>query len=354
MAESAQGGEKTEEATPRRRSQARDEGQVAFSAEVNTALLLLIGLIAIGVATPWLFNAAAISVRATLLDDLGRELTPATALQTVASLVAPFALPTAALLGLAFAAGLIASVAQVGLHLSGKALIPKLERLNPLTGFGRLFGKRALARFVVNLCKLTFIVLIAWAVIRRDIPHLGYFDLDVARRMAADSSLIWWLGIKLAAVLALVAAADFIYQRWQHGQDLMMTKQEVKEEMKQSEGDPLVKGKIRQIQRQMAQNRMMAEVPKADVVITNPTHVAVALRYDAARMAAPIVVAKGYDEVAQRIKEIARQHGITMVENVPLARALAKEVDIGKPVPTKWYQAVAEVLAMVYRLKKAG
>lgn len=354
MAENAQGGEKTEEATPRRRSQARDEGQVAFSAEVNTALLLLLGLIGIGLATPWLFNAAAVCVRTTISEGLGREITADTAIPTMFALAAPFALPTAVLVGLAFAAGLIASLAQVGLHLSGKALIPKPERVNPMTGFGRLFGKRALARFLVNLCKLTLIVLIAWSVVRADIPHLGYFDLDVARRTAADASLIWWLGIKLAAVLALIAAADFIYQRWQHGQDLMMTKQEVKEEMKQSEGDPMVKAKIRQIQRQMAQRRMMAEVPKADVVITNPTHVAVALKYDQAKMAAPVVVAKGYDEVAQRIKAIAAEHHIPMVENVPLARALAKEVDIGKPVPTKWYQSVAEVLAAVYRLRKAG
>jgi flagellar biosynthetic protein FlhB len=175
---------------------------------------------------------------------------------------------------------------------------------------------------------------------------------DAAERLAVESWGIFVLVMKLAAVLFVIAAADFLFQRWQHTQDLMMTKQEIKEEIKQSEGDPLVKGKIRQIQRQIAQRRMMQEIPKADVVITNPTHVAVALKYDKETMAAPIVLAKGYDEVAQRIKEIAKEHGIVQVENVPLARALAKELDVGDPVPVKWYQAVAEVLSMVYKLKK--
>jgi flagellar biosynthesis protein FlhB len=144
---------------------------------------------------------------------------------------------------------------------------------------------------------------------------------------------------------------DFMYQRYQHTKDLMMTKQEVKEEFKQAEGDPMIKGKIRQIQRQMAQRRMMQEVPKADVVITNPNHVAVALRYDRETMHAPEVIAKGYDDVAQRIKAIAKEHNIPMVENVPLARALAKEVEIGRGVPGKWYEAVASVLAAVYKVK---
>jgi flagellar biosynthetic protein FlhB len=158
--------------------------------------------------------------------------------------------------------------------------------------------------------------------------------------------------VKLASVLFIIAAGDFIFQRIQHTKDLMMTKQEIKEEIKQSEGDPLIKSKIRQIQRQMAQRRMMQEVPKADVIITNPTHVAVALKYDKATMAAPIVLARGYDDVAQRIKAIAAEHGIVQVENIALARALAKELDVGDAVPVKWYQAVAEILSMVYKLKK--
>jgi flagellar biosynthetic protein FlhB len=251
-----------------------------------------------------------------------------------------------------FCSGLALSVAQVGLHLTLKPLVPKLNRISPLTGFQRLFGMRGLMRFVVNLLKLTFIILIAWHLVAAEIPRLVTMKHDLTQRMAVECWVIFVLVVKIAAVLFLIAAADFIYQRYQHTQDLMMTKQEVKEEMKQSEGDPLIKSKIRQIQRQLAQRRMMQEVPKADVVITNPTHVAVALKYDKGSMAAPIVVARGYDEVAQRIKAIAAEHGIVQVENIALARALAKELDVGDAVPVKWYQAVAEILSMVYKLKK--
>jgi flagellar biosynthetic protein FlhB len=256
------------------------------------------------------------------------------------------------LFGVLFVAGLGLSIAQVGLRFTAKPLIPKLNRISPLTGFQRLFGMRGLMRFVVNLLKLTFVIIIAWYLLAEDIPRMVTMKRDAAERLAVESWAIFVLVIKIAAVLFIIAAGDFLFQRYQHTQDLMMTKQEIKEEMKQSEGDPLVKSKIRQIQRQMAQRRMMQEVPKADVVITNPTHVAVAIRYDKATMAAPIVVAKGYDDVAQRIKALAAEHNIVQVENIPLARALAKELDIGDAIPVKWYQAVAEVLSMVYKLKK--
>jgi flagellar biosynthetic protein FlhB len=211
---------------------------------------------------------------------------------------------------------------------------------------------RALMRFVTNVLKLLILIGISWMVLGDEIPRLSYVHGDIAARLAHESTMIFQLGLKLTAVLALIAGIDFVYQRYQQHQDLMMTKQEVKEEFKQSEGDPLIKAKIRQIQRQMAQRRMMQEVPKADVVITNPTHVAVALKYDQLKMASPVVLAKGYDEVAQRIKKIAAEHDIPMVENIALARALAKEVAVGKPVPPKWFQGVAEVLSYVYKLKK--
>ena len=175
--------------------------------------------------------------------------------------------------------------------------------------------------------------------------------MDLRERFGEKVWILFYLALLLATVLGVIAVFDYVYQRWQHAKDQRMTKQEVKEEHKQAEGDPLLKGKIRQIQRQMAQQRMMEEVPKADVVITNPTHVAVALRYDATEMLAPIVVAKGYDAVAQRIKRVAAENDVIQVENVPLARALAKSVDIGHPIPTDMFQAVAQVLSHVYKLK---
>jgi flagellar biosynthetic protein FlhB len=331
---------------------ARLEGQVSFSAEVNIAVLLLIGFCTLAAVGPWAWTSMLAMMRLTLSDALHWELD---AHETMRSLVDQGLMTggwLVTLLGILFLSGLGLSVAQVGLRFTGKPLVPKLNRISPLTGLQRLFGMRGLMRFVINLLKLTLVVLLAWYLLADDIPRMVMVKRDAAERIAIESWAIFVLVLKLAAVLFVIAVADFLFQRWQHTQDLMMTKQEVKEEIKQSEGDPLIKSKIRQIQRQMAQRRMMQEVPKADVVITNPTHVAVALRYDQATMAAPIVVAKGYDEVAQRIKAIAAEHNIVQVENVALARALAKELDIGDAIPVKWYQAVAEVLSMVYKLKK--
>lgn len=351
MAENAQGGEKTEDPTPKKLEDARNEGQVAFSAEVNTAILLLIGFATLGVMGTGFCRAASSSMVFCIRDALTWELTEQMTLRSMAAHLAPMALWMLPFLGVTVGAALVVSFAQVGFHLTAKPLMPQFNKVSPLTGFGRLFGTKGLIRFATNLMKLILLVTVAYLVISRDLPHFAELGNDLGARFAGDGNRLLWLAIKLSAVLFIVAGVDYLFQRWQHHQDMMMTKQEVKDEFKQSEGDPLVKGKIRQIQRQMAQKRMMQEVPKADVVITNPTHVAVALKYDQGKMNAPIVIAKGYDEVAQRIKAIAKEHGITLVEDVPLARALAKDVPIGKPIPTKWFNAVAQVLSQVYKLK---
>lgn len=352
MAENPSGGEKTEMPTPKRLEDARLDGQVSFSAEVNIASLLLIGFCTLAVIAPWAWTSMTAMTRWAMGDALKIELESRESMRAFGDQLIMSAGWLAPLFGILFLAGLGLSIAQVGLRFTAKPLIPKLDRISPLTGLQRLFGMRGLMRFVVNLLKLTFVIILAWYLLSEDIPRMITMKRDAAERLAVESWTIFVLVVKLAAVLVIIAAGDFLFQRYQHTQDLMMTKQEVKEEIKQSEGDPLIKSKIRQIQRQIAQRRMMQEVPKADVVITNPTHVAVAIRYDKETMAAPIVVAKGYDEVAQRIKAVAAEHGIVQVENIPLARALAKELDIGDAIPVKWYQAVAEVLSMVYKLKK--
>lgn len=352
MAESPSGGEKSEYPTPKRLEDARLDGQVSFSAEVNIALLLLIGFCTLAVVAPWAWASMSAMMRLAMGDALRLELDSRETMGAFADQLLMSAGWLGPLLGVLFLSGLGLSIAQVGLRFTAKPLVPKLNRISPITGFQRLFGMRGLMRFVVNLLKLTGVVILAWYLLAADIPRMITMKHDAAERIAVESWGIFVLVMKLAAVLFIIAAGDFIFQRFQHTRDLMMTKQEVKEEIKQSEGDPLIKAKIRQIQRQMAQRRMMQEVPKADVVITNPTHVAVALKYDKATMAAPIVLAKGYDEVAQRIKAIAAEHGIVQVENIALARALAKELDVGDAVPVKWYQAVAEILSMVYKLKK--
>lgn len=351
MADNSSGGEKSEYPTPKKIRDARDEGQVAFSSEINTVAVLLVGTLGLGVVGPWLWRAFEHAIKRMLQDQLMWEITD---LSDVLRMGAAY-IPLGVVLGMFLAAtattGVAISLAQVGLHVSGKALIPKFSRLNPISGLSRIFGLRGLVRTGLGLVKLCLIASVAFYVIEGDLARQLTVDGRMMTRLAAECNALYWLAIKLVLVLLVVASLDAIYQRWQHTKDLMMTKQEVKEEFKQSEGDPLIKSKIRQIQREIAQRRMMQEVPKADVVITNPTHVAVALRYDKATMNAPIVVAKGYDAVAQRIKALAAEHNIPMIENVPLARALAKEVDMGRAVPTKWYEAVAEILAMVYRLK---
>ena len=255
-------------------------------------------------------------------------------------------------LGAIFLAVFASSLAQVGIGFSWKPLIPKWQRIDPITGVQRIFGMRGLVRTLLSTAKLTVIMLVAWKLIAGDLHRQVLLETDLHARLARESHQLLLLGFAMAVCFAIIAAIDYSYQRWQHHRDLMMTKQEVKEEYKQSEGDPVMKGKIRQIQREMAQRRMMQEVPKADVVITNPTHVAVALRYDRAKMAAPVVVAKGYDLVAQRIKKLAAEAGVTQVENIDLARALAKKVKVGRAIPVDFYHPVAEILGRVFKVKK--
>ena len=234
--------------------------------------------------------------------------------------------------------GLAINLFQVGLMLSTEKLEPKLENLNPINGFGRIFSKRSIVELFKSLLKDQIPLL----------PQFIFFDLPHSLATAAD--VIFTMAFQVIGVIMIMAAADYAYQKWQTTQDLMMSKQEVKDEFKQMEGDPQIKGKIKQKQRQMAMQRMMQEVPKADVIITNPTHLAVALTYKKG-MIAPTVVAKGQDLVAERIKEIAREHHVIIVENKPVARALYESVEVGGSVPSELYQAVAEILAYVYRIK---
>ena len=354
MAQDSGGGEKTEDPTPKKRQDARDEGQVAFSPEVNSAGVLLVGFTTLSFLGQDLWNACAVAMRRSMSEHLTVEITGFESVIRLFGQYLPVFGVLALFLGIILAAVAVMGIGQVGFHLTWKPLLPKMSRISPMTGFGRLFGVRGLVRVLVSAAKMALISVVAYYAIADDLPRQMAIDDRIGYRFGVEISSLLGLAMRLVFVMVIIAAIDYAYQRYQHSKDLMMTKQEVKEEYKQSEGDPLVKSKIKQIQRAMAQKRMMQEVPKADVIITNPTHVAVALKYDKDGMAAPEVIAKGYDEVAQKIKAIAAEHGIPQIENVPLARALAKEVEIGRAIPTKWYQAVAEVLALVYKLKKAG
>jgi flagellar biosynthetic protein FlhB len=347
------GQDRTERATGKRRQEARKRGQVAISREVPSTLILMTAL---GVFT---FAGGHVMERMTALiagmyanlhtirlrgiDDAGALATDS--LVAVLTLLLPVCLPL-------LVAGIAGNVAQIGLEFHAESMAPKFSKLNPVAGLKRLVSLRGLVEVVKSILKLAFVGAIAGAVVwgcLAQFPALMRLDLGGIWEFTQDGAYRMVLYVTLA--LVLLAFLDYAYQRWQYEQSLKMTKQEVKDERKQSEGDPQVKARIRSLQRQAAYQRMMAEVPNADVVITNPTHLAVALRFDAAEMAAPRVVAKGADFTAERIRDTAREHRIPLVENKPLAQALYKTADIGDYVPVELYRAVAEVLAYVYRLK---
>ncbi len=343
-------GEKTEEPTSKKREDARNKGQVARSQELNTAAVLLIGFFVLKILWEYIYaNIAAYStyIFSHLADDITTEYITEVFLG-IMILLAKTALPVMFAI---LIIGLAINFFQVGLTVSSEKLEPKLDNLNPINGFGRIFSKRSLVELFKSLFKIAVIGFFLFRYLKDQvghIPELMYFDLE--QSLVDIAGIIFNMAFQVIGVIIVLAILDFAYQTWQTTQDLKMSKQEVKDEYKQMEGDPQIKGKIKQKQREMAMSRMMQEVPKADVIVTNPTHFAVALMYHKG-MIAPVVIAKGQDRVAQRIKEIAKDHNIPIVENKPLARALYSAVELGGIVPKELYQAVANVLAYVYRLK---
>ena len=344
------GHERTESATPRRRQLARQEGNVARSTEIVSVVSLAVGLGALAL----LGGRFAEGLAAMLREHLGGFANVAVDTSTVRP-IATSLLGQAALLVLPFAgliglAGIGASVAQNGFLLSAKPLAPRFSRISPAQGVQRLFSKRALVELAKALIKIAVVGgVIGWTLMH---TAASFVPMVVAPPAA---SYPWMMKAMLrvaataTAALALLALLDFFFQRWDWERRLRMTRQELKEEFKQHEGDPLVKAKVRSRQQEMSRRRMMADVKMADVVVTNPTHYAVALKYDSGQMAAPKVVAKGARLLAARIKEIARTSGVPIVEDPPLARALYKACKVGSEVPLSFYKAIAELLAFVYR-----
>lgn len=354
--------ERTEAPTPRRREEARRKGQVAKSIEINSAAILLASFWMLSVIGPRSveslrtlmqrsFTALADPVlmpgAATPTGDLTLD-----ALRSGGLAVGQLALQAAApLVGTLLLVGIIANLAQVGLMFSQDAFKPDFNRVNPLPGFKRMFSGRGLVELLKSVLKLTVISFIVYTTLRDN--SLTIASTSRMSLTAAASSLVQVaisVGLRVSMAMLVLGAADYLFQRREFDKSLRMTRQEVIEEMKRYE-NPQLKARIRSRQRQMAMSRMMAAVPKADVVITNPTHLAIALAYEHGKMRAPQVIAKGERLVAERIKEKAREHRVPLVENKPLARALFKSVEIGQDVPLELYQAVAEVLAFVYRLK---
>ena len=343
-------GDKTEEPTAKKREDAAKKGQIGKSQEISTAFVLLIGFFVIKVIWEQIYaNIAEYTVY--IFGHLNQTVDVETVLNLFLGMIIILARTAFPIMMAVMVVGLAVNIFQTGWHFNTEKLEPKLDNLNPINGFGRIFSKRSLVELVKSLLKIAIIGFFIYHYLKDEIltmPQFIFYDLTTS--LSKISDIIFGLAFQIIGVIMVLAFADLAYQKWQTTQDLKMTKQEVKDEFKQTEGDPQIKGKIRQKQRQMAMSRMMQEVPKADVIVTNPTHFAVALKYEKGMMA-PKVVAKGADFVAQKIKSVGRENDVPLVENRPLARALYASAEVGDFVPRELYQSVAEVLAYVYRLK---
>ncbi|MBX3510547.1 MAG: flagellar biosynthesis protein FlhB [Hyphomonadaceae bacterium] len=345
--------DKTEEPTPRKIEQAREKGDIVYTAEVGAALSLLATTAIIAfMAGPIVTEFARSFVSFVAMPD--QYSAEGGALRELAGAVG---LKVGAVLGLAMlalsAAGLASRYLQDRPTFTGERLTPKLNKLNPVEGFKRVFGKQAFAQFLKSMAKL---VIVGAAMMLALWPHDAALEnislLDPAALLPFVQDRAIGMLIAVAVAAALLAVIDYIFTRQSYRKRLRMSRREIKEEMRQSEGDPMVKAKLRQIRQERARTRMMANMPNASVVITNPTHYAVALRYEQGETAAPICLAKGVDAVAQRIREAAQEHDIPIVEDPPLARALFASADIDEPIPREHYEAVAKVIGFVMRMAR--
>jgi flagellar biosynthetic protein FlhB len=350
---------KTEPATPKRKEEARKNGQIAVSRDVSTAVILLSGIGLLAAMVPVGVQNMTEMTRRGLTLSFPLAFYEGMTIEQVYAIVIQAGI-TVATLSFPVVAGILvmgsgASLLQTGLLWRAKAVQPDVGRINPVKGLSRLVSLRSVMELVKGLLKIAVVTGAGLWVARYDVLQIpGLIGFDMGTVLQVTGSLSLKISLAVAGAIAVLAGLDYFYQRYEWERSLRMSKQEVKEEHKATEGDPLIKSRVRTIQREMTKKRMMAAVKTADVVITNPTHLAVALKYDTATMGAPVVVAKGAGLVAERIRELARHHGVPVVEHKFVARTLFKLVDIGKEIPNELYRAVAEILAFVYRARGRG
>jgi flagellar biosynthesis protein FlhB len=345
--------EKTEKATPKKRQESRKKGQVAKSADINAALVMFFSILFLSFLGSWMGERLLHLFRHSLDKNILFDITETSVPKMFGELSIEVAIIVAPIMIAAMFAGVLGNYMQVGFLLSTEAIQMKLERINPLSGFKRIYSVRALVELSKSLLKITFIGSVTFFILwmERDV-YLRMSLVSIETTLSVFGGLAMKMGFFASLVLLFLAFLDYMYQKYDFEKNIRMSKQDIKDEYKKSEGDPKIKGKIKEKQRQMAMRRMMQEVPKADVIITNPTHYAICLKYDEGGMDAPVVVAKGVDLIAQKIKEIAKENKVAIVENKPLARTLYSRVEIGEVIPEDLFKAVAEILAFVYRIKK--
>lgn len=344
--------EKTEEATPKKKSEARKKGQIARSKDVGLAITMvtctLVILLLSGMIVGNLKDTMVYFLQSGMLQDINEMSIKSivlTILMKAALCILPVVVPI-------MIAGIVASLMQTGFLLTGESLKPKFSKLNPISGFKNMFSKKSFVDLLKNLAVVTIIGFIGFLYVRDNYDKILQISNTYLPSLGGQvQDLVVGIFFQVSVVLVIIAAADYFVQFRFHQKDLRMTKQEIKEEYKQMEGDPQIKSKIKQKQREMATRRMMASVADATVVITNPTHFSIALKYEEGNNEAPKVVAKGADLVALKIKEVAKKNDVPIMENKPLARMIYEQVDIDREIPQEMYQAVAEILAMVYKLK---
>lgn len=361
FAKEGPGGEKTEPATEKKLKDARDEGQVAKSREVSTAVGLLVLFITLKIFAGTMgrefienfhFTYSQIADYTTIIEG---NISAHDFCVLINSLLLRTMLILLPIFAIGLVAGFFVEVAQVRWNPTAKPLKPKGSKLDPIKGFKRMFSKEKLVDLLKSIIKLALIGYVVYSTLVNEVSQLFLlYDMQLIDAIKLFGGMAINLGLKISAFYAIIGAADFLYQKWKFSEDMKMTKQEVKDEWKNAEGDPAVKGQQRRRMQEASRRRMMASIPQADVVITNPTHFAVALKYDPDTFDAPYVLAKGEDFLAMKIKEEARKNDIEIVENKVLARMLYYNVDIGAQIPPELYKTVAEILAVIYNKRNTA
>jgi len=350
----AEGGDKSEEPTPHRLREAREKGQVAKSKEITTAFLLLLSYFLFRYLGEFMWqNLAEMAQAIFQLLPEAKDFSLVFAGYLLLIGLRAMAFVLLPIFAITFLAALLAEALQTGFVFSLDPLTPKLERVNPLEGFKRMFSMQGFVELIKSLLKIVIVFYIAWYAARDDLAYIIILiEAHPWQAIVLGGDIAYRIAIRVGLFYILIAILDYFYRRWEYMRNLKMTKQEVKEEYKRLEGDPLIKQRMRELQRQVAYQRMMSAVPQADVVVTNPTHIAVALKYNQSKMKAPLVLAKGERKVAEEIRRIAEAHEISVIQNEPLARSIYRTTRVNQEVPPELYQAIAEVLAYVYKIKR--
>jgi flagellar biosynthesis protein FlhB len=342
---------KTERATPKKREEARKRGQVVRSIEINAVLNVLMTLVIIKISGGYIMAGLKGVSKHFWGNVTTIGITPDSMSGIIFFIITKLLLILAPVLAVVFIVGILSNIMQFGFLVSFEPLKPSFDKINPARGFQRIFSKRMLFELFKDILKISVIGYLFYTSVLKILGDIFITPLmDIETYFVFASTVIYKLGLKIVIAFIVFAVIDYMWQRYDYEDNLKMSKQEIKDEMKQLEGDPIIKSRIRSIQREMARKRMISEIPQADVVITNPTHVAVAIKYREGEDNAPVIIAKGINLMAERVKIIAREHGVIILENPPLARTLIK-LEIGWEIPPDLFQAVAEVLAFVYQAK---